>query len=90
MPLHCAQAHSGYSAAVEASIATGGCTVSRATLAGACFGSLGTESTIPAEWLASTSQGARLQELAKSLVALREVAAEAAALYCKKFAEGFP
>ena len=64
--------------------------MSRATLAGACHGSIGTESVIPADWLAKTSHGTQLQELANKLVALRETAAEAAAQYCKKFSTGFP
>mmetsp|Transcript_60877 Transcript_60877/g.113852 ORF Transcript_60877/g.113852 Transcript_60877/m.113852 type:complete len:94 (+) Transcript_60877:836-1117(+) len=89
LPLHCTQ-EADYATAVEASIATGGCTVSRATLAGACFGSMGTESVIPPEWIANTTQGTHVQDLAAKLVALREAASTAAGMYCKKLAENYP
>ena len=74
LPLHCAQ-EPDYKQAVEASIVTGGCTVSRATLAGACYGSIGTDLTIPEEWIANTSQASQLRELVTKLVDLREKAA---------------
>mmetsp|Transcript_71180 Transcript_71180/g.169945 ORF Transcript_71180/g.169945 Transcript_71180/m.169945 type:complete len:87 (+) Transcript_71180:950-1210(+) len=82
LPLHCAL-EPDYKQAVEVSIQTGGCTASRATLAGACYGSIGTESAIPEEWISSTSQGAQLKDLAAKLVGFREKAAVESAVCCE-------
>eukprot|EP00438_Fugacium_kawagutii_P022326 Skav221797 [mRNA] locus=scaffold4067:203458:214393:- [translate_table: standard] len=61
-----------YVDAVEASIKVGGCTASRASIAGACYGSIGTDAEIPADWLASCAEGSRIKELAEKLVSMRK------------------
>ena len=58
--------------AVEASIVVGGCTASRASIAGACYGSIGTDEEIPAAWVANCGEGSRLKELAQKLVSMRK------------------
>eukprot|EP00435_Cladocopium_sp_Y103_P062322 s36_g23.t4 len=62
------EAEPSYVEAVEASIVVGGCTVSRASIAGACYGSIGTEEEIPAAWVANCGEGFRIKELAQKLV----------------------
>jgi len=57
---------------VEASIKVGGCTASRASIAGACFGSIGTDEEIPAAWVADCGEGSRVKDLAEKLVAMRK------------------
>lgn len=80
LPLHCAQAEHSFGAAVEAAIVTGGCTSSRASLAGACQGAIGTDVGVPSDWVAATAQGAHIQSLATQLVKLREAACSASML----------
>lgn len=70
LPLHCAD-EQGFTDAVEASILVGGCTSSRASIAGACWGALGGDTAVPEDWLVLAAQGAQAQELAAKLVALR-------------------
>ena len=72
LPLHCARAESDYKEAVETSILTGGCTSSRASLAGACFGALGTDEAVPPEWSLSLADVERVQQLCSRLAELRE------------------
>ena len=69
LPLHCAQ-ESGYVQAVEASIRAGGCTASRASIAGACYGAI--DASVPADWVENLAEGKRIQELAEKLVAMRK------------------
>lgn len=71
LPLHCARSEDGFVTAVEASILTGGCTSSRASLAGACHGALGTDAAIPKDWLDALADGKEVVELANKLVAHR-------------------
>lgn len=71
LPLHCAS-EASYVEAVEASIKVGGCTASRASIAGACFGSIGTDEEIPAAWVADCGEGSRVKDLAEKLVAMRK------------------
>jgi len=70
-PLHCAQAEEGFTAAVEASIVTGGCTSSRASIAGACHGALATDTCVPEEWVHKTAKGEQILRLVAQLLALR-------------------
>lgn len=72
LPLHCAQASVDFQQAVEKSITTGGCTASRATLAGACYGALTLEDGVPADWVASTKQAAEVSQLAEEVAKHRE------------------
>lgn len=70
LPLHCAKAEGGYTAAVELSTLTGGCTASRASLAGACAGAAGTDAVVPKDWLGEM-QHSGLESLAAQLMELR-------------------
>jgi len=72
LPLHGAIREAEYAACVETSILTSGCTSSRASIAGACVGALGTPGAIPAEWLGLMADGAELTALADRLLELRE------------------
>lgn len=69
--MHCARAEPNFAAAVEASIIVGGCTSSRASIAGAVHGALATDAAIPLEWLSMLARGDRVQQLAGELVDLR-------------------
>lgn len=71
-PLHFARAEGDYVAAVEASIGGGGCTSSRASLAGACYGALATDRGIPAEWVGLVAAGGRIEGLVGQLPKLRD------------------
>lgn len=71
LPVHCARAEPNFAAAVEASIIVGGCTSSRASIAGAVHGALATDAAIPLEWLSILHQSERAQQLAAELVDLR-------------------
>lgn len=71
LPLHCARSESSFWAVTEASIRTGGCTSSRASVAGACRGAIDTDAGVPAEWLAALALGKRAGQLASQLVDLR-------------------
>lgn len=72
LPLHCASTVKDFQQAVETSIATGGCTASRACLAGACYGALALEDGIPARWVASTKHAAEAIQFAKDVTEHRE------------------
>lgn len=71
LPLFCAQTEGDYMKAVETSIATGGCTASRASIAGACHGALATDAGVPAEWIATTHTGKHIAGLVDQLVGFR-------------------
>lgn len=72
LPLHCARAEPDFVKAVEASIVTGGCTASRASLAGACYGALVTDEGLPKDWISSLALGERIQHLLEQLSQFRE------------------
>jgi len=72
LPLHGAAAQSDYAKCVEACIMTSGCTSSRASVAGACVGALGTDSSIPSEWTSCTTQGERVLALVNQLLGIRQ------------------
>jgi len=74
LPLHCARAESAYREAVETSILAGGCTASRASLAGACLGALSTDEAVPPEWSISLVDAERVLQLCSQLAELREEA----------------
>mmetsp|Transcript_823 Transcript_823/g.1850 ORF Transcript_823/g.1850 Transcript_823/m.1850 type:complete len:87 (+) Transcript_823:960-1220(+) len=71
LPLHCARAEADYMQAVEASIMAGGCTASRANVAGACYGALATDDALPVEWVCSVADVSHIQNLSQRLVDLR-------------------
>lgn len=69
MPLLAACNAGSYEEAVENSIRAGGCSVSRATLAGALAAAAG--GTVPAAWRSLAPCAARVEELAAELAKLR-------------------
>lgn len=71
LPLHYAQAEKDYAAAVEASISGGGCTSSRASLVGACYGALATDASIPVDWVEASVLSEHIQKLSEQLVKFR-------------------
>jgi len=75
LPLHCsggaAEASTEFQAVIETCIRTGGCTSSRASVAGACLGALATEAAVPQSWVEATAEGQRVRDLADQLVSLR-------------------
>mmetsp|Transcript_101440 Transcript_101440/g.322334 ORF Transcript_101440/g.322334 Transcript_101440/m.322334 type:complete len:80 (-) Transcript_101440:214-453(-) len=75
MPLHAACHQASYEEAVLNSIRAGGCTASRASIAGALFAAVGGRSVIPVEWLALAPRCGEIEDLAAKLVAHRPVAA---------------
>ncbi|CAE8665108.1 unnamed protein product, partial [Polarella glacialis] len=72
MPLHAACYQASYEEAVENSIRAGGCTASRATLAGALFAAAGGRDVIPRKWITLAPCGAEVEKLAALLVAHRD------------------
>lgn len=72
MPLHAACNQASYEEAVLNSIRAGGCTVSRATLAGALCAAAGGRDVIPAAWIALAPCGEEVDKLALQLAALRQ------------------
>lgn len=72
LPLHCARAEGDFSAAIEASIVTAGCTSSRASIAGACLGAIASDSGVRPDWASELEIGeARARDLVARLVELR-------------------
>lgn len=71
MPLHAACHQASYEEAALSSICAGGCTASRATIAGALCAAAGGRDVIPAEWVALAPRGAEVESLAAKLVAHR-------------------
>jgi len=71
LPLHCSL-EADFATAVEASILTGGCTASRASIAGACRGALAGDGAAPEDWVSSASQSNLILKMASELVTLRD------------------
>lgn len=71
LPLHCMSTGADFKSVVETTIVVGGCTSSRASVAGACMGALATDAGVPEEWVAATAEGQHIRDLAEKLVALR-------------------
>ncbi|CAE8652234.1 unnamed protein product, partial [Polarella glacialis] len=67
MPLHAACYQASYEVAVMNSIRAGGCTASRATLAGALFAAAGGRDVIPRKWIKLAPCGAEVEKLAALL-----------------------
>lgn len=72
LPLHGAETQCDYAQCVEACIMASGCTSSRASVAGACVGALGTDSSIPTEWTTSTAKGEHVSALVDQLLDIRQ------------------
>lgn len=72
LPLHGATSETKFAPCVEKCIMTSGCTASRASLAGACLGALGTASAIPGDWVKLVKHSDEVVALTNQLLALRE------------------
>lgn len=78
MPLHAACHQASYEEAVLSSIRAGGCTSSRASLAGALCAAAGGIESIPAEWISLTARGVEVQRRAEQIAAHTSARAAAA------------
>lgn len=73
MPLHAACYAATYEQAVLNSICAGGCTASRATIAGALCAAAGGRDVIPPGWFSLAPKGVEVETLAVKLAKHRQV-----------------
>lgn len=71
MPLHAACTQASYQEAVLSSIRAGGCSASRASIAGALYAAAGGRSVIPEQWIALTPRAAEIEKLTDKLLSCR-------------------
>jgi len=70
--LHAANWELNFVKCVEDCIMTSGCVASRASIAGACVSALGSDSSVPEEWIRLSSKAQHASTLVDKLMGIRE------------------